>query len=267
MAQQERWQVAGSSAEIYEQDLVPAIFGPWASLVVDLAPPRPGDCALDVACGTGIVARAAAERVGPTGAVVGLDLNPGMLAIARSAATEHSAIEWVEASADTLSFPSESFDIVYCQLGLQYFPDRAAALRNMRRMLRPTGRLGLMVWRGIDESPGFAALADALERHVSVEAAAVMRAPFCLSDSDTLANLVRSAGFRDVAIAVRIGAVRFSSAEHLVHSFVAGSPLAAHVPEVALEHLTSDVRSETRPFANDDALVFPITAQLLSART
>ena len=267
MAQQERWQVAGNATEIYERDLVPGIFGPWASLVVDLAPPRIGDRVLDVACGTGIVARAAAKRVGPTGAVVGVDLNPGMLAIARSVATEHSAIEWVEGSADNLNFPSESFDIVYCQLGLQYFPDRAVALCEMRRMLRQTGRFGLMVWRRIDESPGFAALADALERHVSPEAAAIMRAPFSLSDSHALATLVCSAGFKHVSIAVRIDTVRFSSTERFVRSFVAGSPLAAHVREAALENLTGEVLSEMLPFTNDGALAFPITAQLLSART
>lgn len=267
MAQQERWHVAGNATEIYERDLVPGIFGPWASEVVDLAPPRIGDHVLDVACGTGIVARAAAERVGPTGAVVGVDLNPGMLAIARSIATEYSAIAWVAGSADNLNFPSESFDIVYCQLGLQYFPDRAAALCEMRRMLRPTGRLGLMVWRGLDESPGFAALADALQRHVSPEAAAIMRAPFSLSDSNALAALVCNAGFKQVSIAVRFGTVRFSSTERFVRSFVAGSPLAAHVREAALENLTGEVLREMRPFTNDGALAFPIAAQLLSATT
>jgi ubiquinone/menaquinone biosynthesis C-methylase UbiE len=266
MAQQERWQVAGTAANIYEQDLVPAVFGPWAPLVVDLAPPRPGDRVLDVACGTGIVARCAAEGVGSTGAIVGVDLNPGMLAIARSTAAKYPTIQWVEGSADKLHFPSESFDIVYCQLGLQYFPDREAALREMRRVLRAAGRLGLMVWRRIDESPGFAALAHALERHVSAEAAAIMQAPFCLSDSDALATLVRSAGFEDVAIAVRTGTVRFPSAEVLVYSFVAGSPLAAHVPKAALEHLAREVRTEVRPFTEDSVLAFPITAQLLSAR-
>src|SRR4051794_20618023 len=132
MAQQERWQVAGSAAEIYEEYLVPAIFGPWASLVVDLAPPCLGDRVLDAACGTGIVARAAATRVGPTGAVIGVDLNAAMLAIARSMAIGHKAVDWVEGSVDNLNFPGESFDIVYCQLGLQYFPDRVAALREMR---------------------------------------------------------------------------------------------------------------------------------------
>jgi len=173
----------------------------------------------------------------------------------------------VEGSADNLDFPSESFDIVYCQLGPQYCPDRAAALCEMRRVLRLTGGLGLMVWRGLDESPGFDALADALERHVSPQAAAIMRAPFSLSDSNKLAALVCNAGFQQVSISVRFGTVRFSSTEHFVRSFVAGSPLPAHVREAALENLTGEVLGEMQPFTNDGALAFPIAAQLVSART
>src|SRR5262249_44016318 len=121
-------------------------------MVVELAHPRPGERILDVACGTGIVARIAAARVGPAGAVGGVDLNPGMLSVARSVMLTDSRsaapIQWHEASADKLPLPAESFDIVYCQLGLQFFADRAAALREMRRVLGPEERLALMAWRG-----------------------------------------------------------------------------------------------------------------------
>ena len=84
MNQQGQWQVAGSAPEVYERELVPAVFGVWAPILVELAQPRAGERVVDVACGTGIVARIAATRVGPTGAVVGIDLNPGMLSVARS---------------------------------------------------------------------------------------------------------------------------------------------------------------------------------------
>ena len=130
----------------------------------------PSERVLDVACGTGVVARLAAARVGGSGNVVGLDLNPGMLAVAASIAPETPAtsapITWREASATKMPFTDASFDIVYCQLGLQFFPDRSAALREMHRVLVSEGRLGLMVWRGIEHSPGFRVLADALGRHV-----------------------------------------------------------------------------------------------------
>ncbi len=90
MSRQAQWQVTGSAAEVYEKELVPAIFGPWAELVIDLADPQKGDRVLDVACGTGIIARTVADRVGPTGAVVGVDLNPGMLKVARTRSPEPS---------------------------------------------------------------------------------------------------------------------------------------------------------------------------------
>src|SRR5262245_45317670 len=129
MSQQGQWQVAGSAPEVYQRELVPAVFGPWAPILVELAHPRPGERVVDIACGTGVVARIAAARVGPSGSVVGVDLNPGMLTVARSiatAGTPSAPIQWHEASADKLPFPDSSFDIAYCQLGLQFFADRPA---------------------------------------------------------------------------------------------------------------------------------------------
>ncbi len=273
MSRQGQWQVAGSAAEVYEKELVPAIFGPWARLVIDLADPQKGDRVLDVACGTGIIARTVADRVGPTGAVVGADLNPGMLKVARTVWSNGSQsgaqVEWQEASADKLPFPNASFNVAYCQLGLQFFADRPAALREMHRVLAPGGRLAVMVWRGIDESPGFAVLADALERHVGEAAAAIMRAPFGLSNADQLDELVRNAGFQEVAIQQRVGTIRFASAERLVLSYVAGSPLAGPVSQAndaAREALMTDAMNALSKYTSSTELAFPIAAHLLSAR-
>jgi ubiquinone/menaquinone biosynthesis C-methylase UbiE len=271
--QQGQWQVAGSAAEVYEQELVPAVFSPWAPLVIDLAHPLTGDRVLDVACGTGIVTRLVANRVGLSGAVVGVDLNPGMLKVARAAyppgLRSGGPIEWHEASADKLPFPNASFNVVYCQLGLQFFADRAAALREMYRVLASGGRLGLMVWRGIDESPGFAVLAEGLDRHVGQAAANIMRAPFALSNADELAALVRNAGFQDVVIQQRVGTVRFPSVEKFLLSYVAGSPLAGPVSQAddaARKALISDARNALGKYTSDGELAFPISAHLLSAK-
>jgi len=273
MNQQGQWQVAGSAPEVYERELVPAVFGAWAPILVELAHPRPGERVVDVACGTGIVARIVAARVGPKGTVVGVDLNPGMLSVARSAVSTDprasAPLQWQEASADKLPFPDGSFDIVYCQLGLQFFVDRAAALREMRRILGAEGRLALMVWRGIDESPGFAVLAESLERHVGQGAAAIMRAPFALSDADQLEALVRAADFENVTIQQRSGMVRFTSVERFVLSYVAGSPLAGPVSQAndaAREALITDVRNGLKKYTSDTELAFPIAAHMLSAR-
>jgi ubiquinone/menaquinone biosynthesis C-methylase UbiE len=235
MAQQERWQLAGSAPEVYARDLVPAIFGPWAPILVEFAAPKPGERVVDIACGTGVVAKAAAERVGPAGRVVGVDLNPGMLAIARSQSGSSTAapIEWHEASAEALPLPDGSCDIAYCQLGLQYFPDRARALNEMRRVLAPGARVALLVWRSIDHSPGFAALASVLDRHVGAAAGAVMRAPFVMEDAAEIESLLAAAGFRDIVIGQRVGTVCFTSIERMVQCQVAGSPLAGTWPPLA----------------------------------
>ena len=271
MSEREGWQVAEDAAATYERALVPALFASWAPLVVALGSPREGERVLDVACGTGVVARLAARRVGPSGAVVGLDLNPGMLAVAAAVpgAPRSAPITWREASALSMPLPDAAFDVAYCQAGLQFFPDRPAALREMHRVLVPGGRVGLMVWRGIRHSPGFEALATALERHVSADAAAVMRAPFGLAEADALHALVAGAGFHDVLVQPRAEAVRFPSAVRFVRDQVAGSPLAAHVakaPAEARADLVEAVARALEAYQVDGALAFPIEAHLASAR-
>jgi SAM-dependent methyltransferase len=260
------WQVGASAPDVYERDLVPAVFGPWAPRVIELAIPKPSERVLDVDCGTGIVARRVADRLGAESQIVGVDLNPAMIAKARSIAP---GIDWREASVMALPLPDASFDIVYCQLGLQFFPDRPGALREMYRVLAPQGRLGLMVWRAIEFCPGFGALAAGLERHVSPEAAALMRAPFALHNAGELEALISAAGFRDVVVQPATGMVRFPSVEHLVHGYVAGSPLAAHVAKAsdsARAALVGDVQSALAAYVSVDGLAFPIEAHLASAK-
>ena len=271
MSQQGQWQVAGSAPEVYERELVPAVFRPWAPILIELADLKPSDRVIDIACGTGIVARIAAARVGPSGAVAGVDLNPGMLNVARSLKTRDDAasVQWEEASADKLPFPDGSFDVAYCQLGLQFFTDRPAALREMRRVLSTKGRLAVMVWCGIQESPGFEAFAEILERNISPAAATIMRAPFGLSDADELSRLVAAAGFRNITVQRRVGAVEFPSVERFVLSYVAGSPLASHVSQasdVARENLTADSKLALDKYIGNRGLSFPIAAHLLAAK-
>ena len=139
MNTQGQWQVAGSGPEVYERELVRAVFGPWAPIVVELAHPRPSERVVDIACGTGIVARVAAARVGSTGQVAGIDLNPGMLSVARSATTtsprSSAPIQWHEARLTSChSRASRSISCI-ANWACSFFADRAAALREMRRVL------------------------------------------------------------------------------------------------------------------------------------
>jgi ubiquinone/menaquinone biosynthesis C-methylase UbiE len=234
MVRHEAWQLEGSAAELYERHLVPAITSLWAADLVERAALQPGERVLDVACGTGIVARRAAERMG-SGRVVGLDINPGMLAVARSLPSGPGpAIEWHDGSALDMPFPEGSFDVCLCQLGLQFFPDRAAALREMRRVLRTGGRLALSVFDAIEDTAVTNALADALDRRVGPGASAVKRAEHSLCDPEELRGLATAAGFGDAAVQGVPKTIRLASPRLYVEIQLTATPMASLVAR--LEH-------------------------------
>ncbi|MCI0869600.1 MAG: methyltransferase domain-containing protein, partial [Chloroflexi bacterium] len=213
MSQPEQWHFEDNPDELYERYLVPAKFGPWAADLVALGNPQPGESVLDVACGTGSVTRLVVPQVGETGKVVGLDLNAGRLAVARSLSTGPGiSIEWREGNVSTLPFSDPIFDLVCCQQGFQFFPDRLAASREMSRVLVSGGRLAMNVWRSIDHQPGALAMAQALGRHVSAEAAAFRHTPFALGDSEAIEAPMKEAGFRDIVIRPTVKTVHFPSA-------------------------------------------------------
>lgn len=269
MTGQPQWQqIGGDAAEIYERHLVPAMFAAWAPLVVDAAGVRAGERVLDVACGTGVVTRLAAERVGSAGRVVGLDVNAAMLGVARSvAAPAGPAIEWCEASALAMPLPDAAFDVVLCQQGLQQFPDRPAALAEMRRVLVPGGRLAACAWGRLDASPGLAALVAGLERHVGAAAANNRRAPFALGDADELRTLVAGAGFQGVSVQTRTQMAHFPSPEKLVAYQLSATPLSTlgGLSDQVFAAVVEDVTSALRDYLTHDGLTFPMEAHLATA--
>jgi ubiquinone/menaquinone biosynthesis C-methylase UbiE len=272
MRSQEQWQVSGNAPEAYEHYMVPTLFTPWAMDLVERMALHPGERVVDVACGTGIVARLAAHRVSPGGAVTGLDLNPGMLSVARSLspATTDVKMEWQEGSAVALPFANATFDVVLCQQGLQFFPDRLAALREMHRVLVPGGRLGLSVWRPLQQNPYMAALGDAVERRVSVEVAAGIRTVCALGDADALRSLLLQAGFRDARICIEILVMRFASVEAFLPGQFAATPFAGIV--AALDSnthtaLLEDVRMALRSYTDDAGVAVPNEAHVAVAHT
>src|SRR5262245_40302612 len=182
MATENQWQLSGSAAERYERVLVPAIFAEWAADLVDLAQPRQGEDVLDVACGTGVVARLAAQRVGVAGHVTGLDLNASMLGVARMLPTlpKTAIVVWVEGSAMAMQLPDASFDVVLCQTGVPFFHDRAAGLREMSRVVRPGGRVLVSVWEGA--TPSTTAMWNAVERHIGTDTATTLRKSRSIED-------------------------------------------------------------------------------------
>jgi SAM-dependent methyltransferase len=188
-----------SAMSIYDEIMVPRLFEPWATLLLDQLEPQSGQVVLDVACGPGTVTRQAALCVGPTGRVAGCDLSPAMLELARSkiSLAASAPIDYLECSADSLMVPDEAVDLVTCQQGVQFFPNRLAALAEMRRVVRPGGRLGIAVWCAIEDCPPFAALATAIGQVLGAETAV---GSWGLPDSDALSRLVEDSGFTGVRV-------------------------------------------------------------------
>jgi ubiquinone/menaquinone biosynthesis C-methylase UbiE len=270
MSQQEQWQISGNAPESYERYLVPTLFTPWAMDLVERIALQTGEHVLDVACGTGIVARLAAQHVSPGGTVTGLDLNPGMLAMARTLSQPTDVqIGWREGSAVELPFSNAAFHVVLCQQGLQFFPDRLAALREMRRVLVPGGRLALSVWRPIQYNPYMTALGNALDRHVSADVAAGTRAVCALGDAEELRSLLRQAGFCDVRIKIAILVMRFASVEAFIPGQFAATPFAGAVAALdaaARTALLEDVRVALRSYTDDEGVAVPNEAHIAIAR-
>jgi SAM-dependent methyltransferase len=261
------WTASGTPGEVYQREMVPAIFARWAPDLIELAGLRPGERVLDVACGTGVVTRLAAERVGPTGKVTGLDINKEMLAAAR-AQWSPPTVEWVEGSALTVPLPDGAVDAVVCQQGLQFFPDRAAAVREMHRVLVPGGRLALAVWRSVAHQPAFHALAAALAMRIGAERAALP--PFGFGDRDALRAVVVGGGFREVRIRVEVKTVRFPSAAGFVRTIVTGAPsmlgALAEQGDEALDAIANEVADGVRDWIDDDGLGFPAVSHIVTAR-
>lgn len=264
MSEREAWQVTDDAAVIYEQSFVPAIFAHAAVMVADAAAIRPGDRVLDVGCGTGAVAREAARRVGADGRVVGLDLNPRMLEVARRLAPD---IDWREGDAGHLPFEEASFDAVVSQFMLMFTPDPAAALREMWRVLAPRGRLAVAVCGPLAETPGYAALAGLAERVCSAEVVELLRSPFVLGDTARLAELVRAAGLEGAGIATRACPVRFPSIDALVHTEVRASPIRDVIDERSFQALLEGAREDLARWCTDGKeIAFSMPVHIVSAR-
>lgn len=265
----------GNPAEMYENYFVPAMFLPWATILLRHAAPQPGERVLDVACGTGIVARQAAPLVGADGLVVALDMNAAMLAVARALPVPSGAtITWHEGNAMALPFPDGAFDVVLCQHGLQFVPDRAAAVREMRRVLAPGGRALVIVLQALARHPVFEALMESVARHLSLPLSAVMT-PFVLNDADALRTLFTAAGFEKVDIFPESTTVRFPEPERFVPlaltSSAAAVPAIAQLQAPARAALLDTVRAEVEPvigrYRDADTVTFPMFAHIVVATT
>jgi ubiquinone/menaquinone biosynthesis C-methylase UbiE len=259
-------------AESYESYMVPALFAPWAEYLVQTLNPRPGERVLDVACGTGIVARQAATDVGAAGRVVGLDLNPLMLEVARAtAAREGLSIEFCDGRAEALPFPDAGFDVVFCQFALMFVTDRPAALREMFRVLASGGRLGLSVWQGIEKHPFYATLDEVIQRRFGISALASI---FALGDAAALRALLVAAGFQRIELDPATIVARFPNPAGFLQGEIeldtAAIPEMQHLDDAARSEITAAISEEMqaslREVTRGDHVEIPFHAYVARAR-
>jgi SAM-dependent methyltransferase len=263
MSDSDKGQVTQSAAEVYEEFFVPALFAEWADRVTDAAHVQPGQCVLDVACGTGVLARAAARRVGQGGSVVGLDINDGMLSVAQRAGPQ---IEWRQGRAEALPFDDDAFDAVVSQFGLMFFEDKAAAICEMARVLRPGGRLAVAVWDSLERTPGYAAMVRLLERLFGKEAADGLRAPFQLGDERMLRSLFADASLLTADIASYDGAARFPSLQAWMYTDIRGWTLADRIDDAQFQLLVEESQRELHRFVTPEGTVqFASPAYIVTA--
>ena len=252
-------------AEIYEDCFVPAMFGQWGPVIAAAAEVNRGHRVLDVACGTGALTRAVAERTGDPASVTGLDINAEMLAVARS---RFPAIDWREGPAEALPFADASFDRVVSQFAMMFFVDPAGALREMRRVLRAEGTIVVAVCDALDHSPGYAVFAELLDRLFGADVARSFRAPFALGDRARLAAIARDAGLAGASVARIDGSVSFASPGALVTTegacvWTLGGLLDAD----QLKRLEQEAQESLAPFITDNGrLEFVMPALVLTAR-
>ena len=227
-----------SAMQVYDDVLVPRLFTPWARLLLDELHVEKGEAVLDVACGPGSVTRLAAAAVGSLGLVTGCDLSPAMLAIARSKppAAASAPIDYHEAPADRLPVADAGYDVAVCQQGLQFFPDRAAALAEMRRALRPDGRIGIAVWSSIEETPPLAALEASIREVLGDQLADKYRGgPWGMPRAQDIAELLEAAGFTAVRVTHRTLPLTFDADPSQLMSTLAASGIAADLKEVSAD--------------------------------
>ncbi len=249
----------GTAAENYERFFVPAIGAPLAADLVSIAALNPGERVLDVACGTGVVTRLAAKAVGATGAVAGLDVNPGMLAVARSATPNGLHIDWYETSAEAMPLADASFDVVLCQMGLQFVPDKVKALKELRRVLAPGGRVLLNLPGPTPEL--FVVLRDALARHIDPQCAGFVDVVFALHDGARIGALMVEAGFLNPVIEKTRRTLRLPQPDDFLWQYVHSTPLAAPVAQATDAQraaLVREVNQRWRAFSSGDAMALDV---------
>jgi SAM-dependent methyltransferase len=255
-----------SGAWAYEELHVDALFRQWSAPVLDAAHVSTGDRVLDVVCGTGVVAREALARVGPTGAVAGIDIGQGMLAVAEQIEPD---VTWVEGDATDLPFDDDHFDAAVSQFGLMFFGDRTRAIREMIRCTRPNGHVVVAVWDSLERSEAYPITVDLLQRQAGPAAADALRTPFVLGDTEVLTGIFEDAGATDYSLETRHGTARFRSVRAMVEADLRGwlPIMGVELDDDLIEHILADADDALADFVGPDgAMTFDAPAHIITAQ-
>lgn len=250
-------------AQLYEKELVSPVFTPWAKQLIERASPARGAAVLDVACGTGIVARLARERIGQSSRFVGVDRNEEMLSVARAVAPD---IDWRQGDAAALPLErGETFDFVFCHQGIQFFSDKPAAASAMHRALKGGGVVAVGVWRSLQEYGVFAELDAIAERIVGT----IDDARHSFPDADALAALLTDAGFSNVDVQARSLKLQFRldslvplNAAAVVGMSERGRTMTETEKRSAITEVIASSLAELRPRCSDGLLYTDSSANL-----
>jgi ubiquinone/menaquinone biosynthesis C-methylase UbiE len=260
----ETFRLSAAAAELYESQFVPALFAEWAPRLVDAAAVAPGQRVLDVACGTGIVARTVADAQRGRGRVVGLDLNTAMLDVARRVRPE---LDWRQGDAAKLPFADASFDVALCQMAFMFFPDRAQVLREMARVVAVGGTVAFSVPARLDVQPAYAPFVAMAARHAGAEATGLLGTYFASGDLDELRALVEQAGLADVTTRTYQGTVRCPSIDAFVATEVESTPLRERITDPVYAAIRDGAREVLRPFTRPDGTAeIPLVGHVVAAR-
>ena len=221
----------GSIPEIYDGHLGPILFEPYARDLGRRLSLREGMRILELACGTGIVTRHLLERLPPRAHLTATDLNDGMLLHARTRVPASPSLEWRQADATALPFPDRSFDLVVCQFGVMFFPDRPRAAAEARRVLAPGGTFVFSVWDSLDANPMGRISHETITRLFPDDPPDFYQVPFGFHRHEELRALLTGAGFRDITLEVVAFDTESPDTHHAAIGFVDGNPVSLAIKQ------------------------------------